>query len=141
MVATFPANKVVLEHSRSGRSPYRIHTYRWMNETMRKIIPSMLALTILLPCVATGADAPDTQRQQELAYLLKHDCGSCHGLRLEGGLGPALVPERLRALSLEQLAGTILHGRPGTPMPPWQPFLSRQDAFWLAARLKRGPDR
>ena len=82
--------------------------------------------------------APDLQRQKELSYLLKHDCGSCHGMRLEGGLGPALKPARLQHYSVEQLAVTILHGRPGTPMPPWQPFLSEQDAHWLAARLKQG---
>ena len=84
------------------------------------------------------AAAPDLQRQNELSYLLKHDCGSCHGMRLEGGLGPALKPARLQSYSVEQLVVTILHGRPGTPMPPWQPFLSEQDARWLAVRLKEG---
>ena len=107
-------------------------------EIMHRTIPYLLLATFLPSVVAGAAEPPDERRQQELAYLLKHDCGSCHGLRLEGGLGPALVPERLRSLSLEQLASTILHGRPGTPMPPWEPFLSRQDALWLAGRLKRG---
>lgn len=111
-----------------------------MMENMHRAIPYLLLATLLPPVVAGAAGPPDEQRQRELAYLLRHDCGSCHGLQLKGGLGPALLPERLRSQSAEQLAATILHGRPGTPMPPWQPFLSRQEALWLANRLKRGPE-
>jgi hypothetical protein len=47
-------------------------------------------------------------------------------------------PEDLRHWSVEQLALTILYGRPGTPMPPWRPFLSPQEAHWLAKSLKQG---
>ncbi|MCB1758184.1 MAG: cytochrome c [Gammaproteobacteria bacterium] len=90
-----------------------------------------------VPTVATAMEiAP--HRQAELIYLLRHDCGSCHGMRLEGGLGPALMPERLSDWNSEQLALTILYGRPGTPMPPWRPFLTDKEAYWLAARLKAG---
>jgi mono/diheme cytochrome c family protein len=32
--------------------------------------------------------ALDTARQAELLHLLKHDCGSCHGMTRKGGLGP-----------------------------------------------------
>jgi cytochrome c55X len=77
-------------------------------------------------------------RQAELIYLLRQDCGSCHGMRLSGGLGPALLPERLRLWEVNQLAATILQGRPGTPMPPWRPFLTQQEAVWLATQLKQG---
>jgi cytochrome c55X len=79
-----------------------------------------------------------SSRQAELLYLLKHDCGSCHGMRLEGGLGPALTSARLQPQSIDSLAATILHGRPGTPMPPWHPFMSHEEAQWLASRLKQG---
>jgi len=81
---------------------------------------------------------PNIERQAELTHLLKHDCGSCHGMRLEGGLGPALKPERLANYTVEALATTILHGRVGTPMPPWSPFLSEQEAQWVAVLLKNG---
>ncbi len=97
-----------------------------------------MAVVFLALAGSSVSAAPDLQRQGELSYLLKHDCGSCHGMRLEGGLGPALKPARLQSYSVEQLAATILHGRPGTPMPPWQPFLSEQDARWLAVRLREG---
>ncbi len=102
-----------------------------------KIFRRITVIALSLICLEVTA-APDLQRQKELNYLLKHDCGSCHGMRLEGGLGPALKPVQLQFYSVEQVAFTILHGRPGTPMPPWQPFLSEQDANWLAARLKAG---
>ncbi|MEN8213815.1 MAG: c-type cytochrome [Pseudomonadota bacterium] len=77
-------------------------------------------------------------RREEMLYILKHDCGSCHGMTLQGGLGPSLKPDALEKLSQEQVAVTINHGRPGTPMPPWKPFFSEQEALWLAQQLKQG---
>lgn len=101
--------------------------------------PFILLASILIALAACQALAEvPVQRQAELIYLLRHDCGSCHGMRLEGGLGPALNPRRLAGWSTEQLAATILHGRPGTPMPPWRPFFTDGEAHWLAAQLKRG---
>ncbi|HIE53611.1 MAG TPA: cytochrome c [Chromatiaceae bacterium] len=100
------------------------------------ILLPVLVATMGLSAAAAGEPAP--RRQTELIYLLRHDCGSCHGMRLEGGLGPALTPKRLQPWSIEQLGATILHGRPGTPMPPWQPFLTRNEALWLATQLKNG---
>ena len=58
-------------------------------------------------------------------------------MRLEGGLGPALVAKRFTDWNIDQLALTILYGRPGTPMPPWRPFLTDGEAYWLATRLKK----
>lgn len=84
------------------------------------------------------AAEPDAARQMELRHLLLQDCGSCHGLSLKGGLGPALLPELLANKPLEYLTATILHGRPGTPMPPWQPFLTPDEAAWMAKLLKKG---
>jgi len=77
-------------------------------------------------------------RRTEILYILKHDCGSCHGMTLQGGLGPSLKPDALEKLTQEQVAATINHGRPGTPMPPWKPFFSEQEANWLAQHLKQG---
>ena len=86
---------------------------------------------------ALGAD-PDPARQRELLVLLKQDCGSCHGMRLTGGLGPALTPEALRTKPAESLAATIFYGRTGTAMPPWRPFMSEAEAQWLVARMIDG---
>ncbi len=98
-----------------------------------------LVIAILAVLITLNVNAePSTERQVELAYLLKHDCGSCHGMRLEGGLGPALKPEQLQGFTIEAVAATILQGRAGTPMPPWHPFLSGQEARWVATQLKMG---
>ena len=86
----------------------------------------------------TAGTDPDAARQRELLVLLKQDCGSCHGMRLTGGLGPALTPEALRTKPAESLAATIYFGRTGTAMPPWRPFLSEAEARWLVARMIDG---
>jgi cytochrome c55X len=92
------------------------------------------------PVVAPAATAasPDAARQRQLLALLKQDCGSCHGMRLTGGLGPALTPEALRTKPAASLVATIVSGRPGTAMPPWRRFLSEAEAEWLVARLVSG---
>jgi len=82
--------------------------------------------------------APGTERQRELLHMVRQDCGSCHGLRLTGGLGPALTPQALADKPLESMAATIYGGRPGTPMPPWQRFLSADEAAWIARQLAAG---
>jgi cytochrome c55X len=84
------------------------------------------------------ATAPGAARSRELLRLLKQDCGSCHGMRLTGGLGPALTPEVLRAKPAASLVATIISGRPGTAMPPWRRFVSEAEAQWLVARLLTG---
>ena len=47
--------------------------------------------------LAAAAIEPPPARQAELLHLLRHDCGSCHGLTLKGGLGPPLLPATLAA--------------------------------------------
>jgi cytochrome c55X len=77
-------------------------------------------------------------RQNELLYFLKHDCGSCHGMTLKGGLGPALLPATLSAKPKEYLVTTILEGRKNTAMPPWKTMLSQDDATWITEQLQQG---
>jgi cytochrome c55X len=76
-------------------------------------------------------------RQKELTHLLLHDCGSCHGMTLKGGLGPALQSNNLSNKSIEFLVLTISFGRTGTPMPPFKGILSDEDIQWLARYLKK----
>jgi cytochrome c55X len=71
--------------------------------------------------------------------LLKHDCGSCHGLTMKGGLGPPLLPGTLVGKDDTLLIEAILDGRPGTPMPPWRSQLSVDEAAWLVQALRAGP--
>lgn len=93
-------------------------------------------LLFLLPLVAPADITP--ARQQQLLHLLRQDCGSCHGLTRQGGLGPALTPQSLRGKSPDMLRTVILYGRPGTPMAPWQPFMNETEAGWLVKQLQTG---
>lgn len=86
----------------------------------------------------TTDQAPSPDRQQALIHVVRQDCGSCHGMRLKGGLGPALTPAALAERPMSALVATILQGRTGTPMPGWQGMLNEQDARWIAQQLLRG---
>lgn len=83
-------------------------------------------------------EAPSPERQAELMHRLRHDCGSCHGMTMKGGLGPALLPIALEGKDVEALAAIMREGVPGTPMPPWGFELSEAEAEWLATQLKQG---
>ena len=100
-----------------------------------------LLLALLLPPLAAAATEPAPARQQQLVRMVRQDCGSCHGMRLTGGLGPALTPAALADKPIDAMVATIVHGRPGTPMPPWRAMLSEPEARWIAERLTAGfPD-
>ena len=98
--------------------------------------PHRLASILGLALIAGGAQAGD--RARELTSLVREDCGSCHGMTLQGGLGPALLPASLRDKPAEGLAATIYYGRPGTPMPPWKQFISEAEADWIVQKLMSG---
>ena len=57
---------------------------------------------------------------------------------LQGGLWPALLPAELRDKPVEGLVATIYYGRPGTPMPPWQQFMTEAEAEWIVQKLMSG---
>jgi len=95
----------------------------------------LLAAGLFVPSVG-AAESISSERKAALDHLLLHDCGSCHGLTMKGGLGPALTAERLAAFAEEDLIAVILEGRPGTPMPPWETELSHAEAAWLVRRMR-----
>ncbi len=107
--------------------------------TLRDMLSLAACIAAMLP-VSLHA-AVTASRQAELLHLLKHDCGSCHGLTLKGGLGPALLPASLAGKSDALLMRTILDGRKGTAMPPWRPFMSAEEAQWLLELLRKGVPR
>lgn len=82
-----------------------------------------------------AADVLPESRQQELKELLHQDCGSCHGMKLTGGLGPALIGKAIEQHSPESLAVTIREGRHGTPMPPWKTLLTESEINWIVNYL------
>ena len=105
-----------------------------------RVTPSLIAMLCMCSVNATSAvaDSLSATRQQELLYLLKQDCGSCHGLTLRGGLGPALTAEAIKDKSLQAMVATIRYGRPGTPMPPWANQLTEAEIQWLVEQLYKG---
>jgi cytochrome c55X len=93
---------------------------------------------LVLVAVSAAATELPVSRQHELVRMVRQDCGSCHGMRLTGGLGPALTREAMTDKPVDSMAATIYHGRPGTPMPGWRPMLSEAEARWIAERLIAG---
>ncbi|MEO3427406.1 cytochrome c [Pelagibius sp. CAU 1746] len=103
---------------------------------MREALPLLLAFGLAAGPATAAELAPG--RAAELERLVLQDCGSCHGLTLKGGLGSDLRPESLAGKPVETLTAIVLDGVPGTPMPPWRPLLSEEEARWIANYLLNG---
>ncbi|HYG86890.1 MAG TPA: cytochrome c [Azospirillum sp.] len=106
---------------------------------MRSILLLAAAVMAAVPAWA-GDPIPSPARQTELDYILRQDCGSCHGMTFKGGLGSPLLPENLVGKSEDALADVVLDGIPGTPMPPWRSLLTAPEARWMITRLRQGLD-
>jgi cytochrome c55X len=98
----------------------------------------LIGLTWLLaqPALAEADSQAPAVDAERLETLLYQDCGSCHGMTLRGGLGPALPRDRMQTLSPEALTHIIRHGIPGTAMPGWKALLSEEEARWIAEHLQ-----
>ena len=109
--------------------------------TLKKLLVTLSVASIGL-CSTYQSVANDKdispKREKQLVHLLKQDCGSCHGMTLKGGLGPALLPENLKGKPELFLTNTILFGRPGTAMPPWKEIITEKEAKWLTKQLTQG---
>lgn len=112
-----------------------------MNALTNKFTLVLLAIVIIAITAKhsyANSDTLSKNRKTQLVHLVKQDCGSCHGMTLQGGLGPALLSKNLENKPLLFIQNTILYGRAGTAMPPWKPLLSEQEALWIAKQLKQG---
>ncbi|WP_037472486.1 c-type cytochrome [Simplicispira psychrophila] len=105
----------------------------WLSAALALLAGSALAQTS-----SPTTTPPTPERQQALVRMVRQDCGSCHGLYLTGGLGPALTPEALADKPLDSMVATIYGGRPGTPMAPWKAMLSEAEARWITEQLFAG---
>ncbi|GAA3998631.1 hypothetical protein GCM10022279_22920 [Comamonas faecalis] len=105
-------------------------------------ILTRLLLCLALPLAAAGTASAQTEpapeRQAQLVHMVRQDCGSCHGMQLTGGLGPALTREALATKPADYVSAVILHGLPDTPMPPWSAMLNEDEAAWIARQLVGG---
>ncbi len=104
------------------------------------LLVTLLFLVMMLTTfsAATAAGNISGQRQAELHNLLIQDCGSCHGMTMKGGLGPALTVDVLKNKPRKMIEVTISLGRPGTPMPPWNKILSKEEIRWIVDALYSG---
>lgn len=102
-------------------------------------ITAILTTFFILINQSYANDQPlSTERKAQLNHIVKQDCGSCHGMTLKGGLGPALLVENLQDKPILFIKNTILYGRAGTAMPPWKTLLTEQEALWISEQLKAG---
>src|SRR5690554_2277916 len=95
-----------------------------------------LVLALAITSVQAQAGAPESEA--ELKNFVIQDCGSCHGLKLKGGLGPPLRPADIEALPEAAISAIIREGVPGTAMPPWKALLTDQQIAWISEQLKSG---
>ena len=114
-----------------------------MQKYLYKLKPEyglIFALIIFLPGLSAFSQEQviSDSRQKELKHLLVQDCGSCHGLTMEGGLGPPLLAVDMVEKPKEWLRQVILDGIPDTAMPPWRPFVNEAEADWLVNLLQKG---
>ncbi|GLQ30900.1 c-type cytochrome [Litoribrevibacter albus] len=107
-------------------------------KTSRKKVALVGSACSLIFSGMLWAQTIDSERQQELDHLLKQDCGSCHGMTLKGGLGPALTEEAMAEKPKQYLFDTIFFGREALAMPPWEGLLSEDEIWWIVDRLKNG---
>ncbi len=111
----------------------RTGTYRALACHAAKAFVALWAVPL-----SAAATEPPAPRQAELLHMLRHDCGACHGLRLDGGLGPPLTRAAMARYPPDVLVRTILEGRPGTPMPPWKALLGPADVRWMVHAIRSG---
>ncbi len=113
-----------------------------MNSSIIKLACLIKAILLVFFILPNNSHANENnlsnKRKNELTHIVKQDCGSCHGMTLKGGLGPALLVENLQDKPILFIQNAILYGRPGTAMPPWKSLLTEQEALWIAEQLKQG---
>lgn len=113
-----------------------------MSASIIKLSCFIKAVFLVLLIVPSHSHASESElsntRKNELTHIVKQDCGSCHGMTLKGGLGPALLVENLQNKPILFIQNAILYGRPGTAMPPWKTLLTEKEALWIAEQLKLG---
>lgn len=120
------------------RSPRSASSPRALGLLLLVLPPLLLSLTVAAVRAADRMPPPSAERVATLSTLLTQDCGSCHGLSRKGGLGPSLTPDAIAGQDDDVLVDTILMGRTGTAMPPWDALLTRSDALWMVGQLRKG---
>lgn len=119
-------------------SSSRIRRQRARVQWLLRVSLALVGALLLFLQGTAFADTPLPVRQQALTHMVRQECGSCHGMSLQGGLGPSLLPAALSEKPFAGLVATVYAGRPGTAMPPWQRFMSESEAEWIVEQLING---
>lgn len=89
------------------------------------VLPLVCALLASVAQAQT-APQPSAQRAAELVRMVRQDCGSCHGMRLTGGLGPALTREALVGKPPNYLSAVIFSRHCRHPHAPLERHAPRR---------------
>ncbi len=132
------ANEIQFVQRQSLNMPdcFEIKTIRYL--LFCSLLVSFLSHPLASENMPVAPQVVNLSRSLDLTRLVRQDCGSCHGMTLKGGLGPALLPDSLGDKSSEYLKATIMYGRPGNAMPPWSTFLKEEEVEWIVLKLQRG---
>lgn len=97
-----------------------------------------LAFSTLLP-LSTHAAAPSVAAEK----LYQANCASCHGVQMEGGIGPTLGKHTWLhgAPTKANLINVISKGVPEKNMPAWSPALSASQIALLADYIAAGANK
>ncbi len=63
-----------------------------------------VVLSLALMGVDANGEEITPERSAKLRHFVLHDCGSCHGMTMKGGLGSALNPDDLAAYDEADIA-------------------------------------
>ena len=106
---------------------------------MKHLAPRALAITMAFASYAAHAAAPSVAAEK----LYQANCASCHGVKMEGGIGPTLGKhtwlhgEPTKA----NLIKVISKGVPEKNMPAWSPALSAPQIALLADYIAAGANK
>jgi len=103
-----------------------------------KVVMAIFPIGVSVVVSSAQAGSLTKADHRRLDHLLRHDCGSCHGMTMKGGLGPALSPEALHERDDDSLVEMILSGNPEYAMPAWRGLLELDEARWIVRHLKNG---
>ncbi|SHE95837.1 cytochrome c551/cytochrome c550 [Seinonella peptonophila] len=110
---------------------------------IKKSIIHLLTVTALIIVIAgcqsqTNQQSQKTETTQEVSQapdqIFSNNCSSCHGMTLEGGMGPNLQKIGSK-LKKEQIADIIKNGKNSMPSQPQISDQARDKlADWLAQK-------
>ena len=93
-------------------------------------------MLLLLACATKtpSTESPPEAEAPDAAALYDNLCAACHGVKLEGGVGPSLVDEVwIGGSSLEDIQQATRVGKPAMGMPAYEGILEEDQIRLVAA--------